>query len=121
MTDPTGLSFVSYRRSRAGECTRLVAALRERGIPTWRDVDDLNTEPTETELRRVLGDDSVASAILWISPETADSSIIRKVEAPVALDRHSRQGRLLLRRTGGRRRTGVRGSSGGDQNRHQHH
>ena len=91
MTDPTGLSFVSYRRSRTAECTRLVAALRERGIPTWRDVDDLNSEPTETELRRVLGDDSVASAILWISPETADSSIIRKVEAPVALDRHARQ------------------------------
>ena len=91
MTDPTGLSFVSYRRSRIEECTRLVAALRERGIPTWRDVDDLNTEPTETELRRVLGDDSVASAILWISPETAESSIIRKVEAPIALDRHGRQ------------------------------
>ena len=91
MTDPTGLSFVSYRRSRIEECTRLVAALRERGIPTWRDVDDLNTEPTESELRRVLGDDSVASAILWISPETAESSIIRKVEAPVALDRHARQ------------------------------
>ena len=91
MTDPTGLSFVSYRRSRTEECTHLVAALRERGIPTWRDVDDLNTEPTETELRRVLGDDSVASAILWISPEMAESSIIRKVEAPVALDRHGRQ------------------------------
>ena len=91
MTDPTGLSFVSYRRSRIEECTRLVSALRERGIPTWRDVDDLNTEPTESELRRVLGDDSVASAILWISPETAESSIIRKVEAPVALDRHARQ------------------------------
>ena len=91
MTDATGLSFVSYRRSRIEECTRLVAALRERGIPTWRDVDDLNTEPTETELRRVLGDDSVASAILWISPETAESSIIRKVEAPIAFDRHGRQ------------------------------
>ena len=91
MTDSTGLSFVSYRRSRTAECAQLVAALRERGIPTWRDVDDLNSEPTETELRRVLGDDSVASAILWISPETADSSIIRKVEAPVALDRHARQ------------------------------
>ena len=91
MTDPTGLSFVSYRRSRLEECTRLVAGLRERGIPTWRDVDDLRTEPTETELRRVLSDDSVASAILWISPETADSPIIRKVEAPIALDRHARQ------------------------------
>ena len=51
----------------------------------------MKTEPTETELRRVLHDDSVASAILWISPETAGSSIIRKVEAPIALDRHGRQ------------------------------
>ena len=91
MTDPTGLSFVSYRRSRIDECTRLVAGLRERGIPTWRDVDDLKTEPTEAELRRILNDDSVASAILWIGPETAESPIIRKVEAPIVLDRHSRQ------------------------------
>ena len=91
MTDPTGLSFVSYRRNRIEECTRLVASLRERGIPTWRDVDDLKAEPTEAELRRVLNDNSVASAILWISPETADSPIIRMVEAPIALDRHGRQ------------------------------
>ena len=91
MTDPAGLCFVSYRRSRIDECTRLVAGLRERGIPTWQDVDDLKTEPTEAELRRILDDDSVASAILWISPETAASSIIRKVEAPIALGRHSRQ------------------------------
>ena len=73
------------------ECARLIASLRERGIPTWRDVDDLKTEPTEAELRRIFNDDSIASAILWISPETAGSPIIRKVEAPIALDRHSRQ------------------------------
>ena len=91
MTDPTGLSFVSYRRSRMEECARLIASLRERGIPTWRDVDDLKTEPTEAELRRILNDDSIASAILWISPETAGSPIIKKVEAPIVLDRHSRQ------------------------------
>ena len=90
MTDPTGCSFVSYRRSRSGECVRLVASQRERGIPTWRDVDDMDTEPTETELRRILNDDSVANAVLWLSPETAGSSMIRKVEAPVALERHGR-------------------------------
>ena len=91
MTDLTGRSFVSYRRSRSEECVRLVASLRERGIPTWRDVDDLNTEPTETELRRILNDDSVANAVLWIGPETAESSMIRKVEAPIALERHGRR------------------------------
>ena len=90
MTDPTGRSFLSYRRSRSGECARLITSQRERGIPTWRDVDDLNTEPTEAELRRVLRDDGVANAVLWISPETADSSMIRNVEAPIAVERHGR-------------------------------
>lgn len=89
MTDTTGCVFISYRRSRHAECDRLVASLRERGIPTWRDVDDMNTEPTENELRRILSDDRTAGAILWITPETAESGMIRKVEAPVAVARHS--------------------------------
>ena len=90
MTDPTGSVFISYRRSRHEECDRLVASLRERGIPTWRDIDDMNTEPTENELRRILGDDRTAGAILWITPETAESGMIRMVEAPGAVARHSR-------------------------------
>ena len=90
MTDPTGRSFLSYRRSRSEEGARLIASQRERGIPTWRDVDDLNTEPTETELRKILRDDSIANAVLWISPETAGSPMIRNVEAPIAFERHGR-------------------------------
>ena len=90
MTDPTGRSFLSYRRSRSEECARLIASQRERGVPTWRDVDDLNTEPTETELRRVLRDDGIANVVLWISPETAGSLMIRNVEAPIAFERHGR-------------------------------
>ena len=90
MTDPTGSSFLSYRRSRSEEGARLIASQRERGIPTWRDVDDLNTEPTETELRKILRDDNIANAVLWISPETADSPMIRNVEAPIAFERHAR-------------------------------
>lgn len=90
MTDLTGLMLISYRRSRRVECDRLVASLRESGIPAWRDVDDLNSEPTENELRRILGDDRTAGAILWITPETAASEMIRKVEAPAAVARHGR-------------------------------
>ena len=90
MTDPTGLSFLSYRRVRNDECERLVVAQRERGIPTWRDVDDMNSEPTESELRRIIRDNSTANVILWITPETAESPIIRNVEAPVALERHGK-------------------------------
>ena len=89
-TVPVGLSFISYRRGRIPECERLVASLRERGIPTWRDVDDLNTEPTESELRRVLNDANTANAILWITPETAESAMIKEVEAPIAIARHRR-------------------------------
>ena len=88
MTDPTGRSFLSYRRSRSDECERLVAAQWERGIPTWRDVDDMNSEPTESELRRIIRDGSTANVVLWITPETAGSPMIRNVEAPVALERH---------------------------------
>ena len=91
MTDPTGRSFLSYRRSRSEECARLIASQHERGIPTWRDVDDLNTEPTETELRKVLRDDGIANVVLWISPETAGSLMIRNVEAPIAFERHGRE------------------------------
>lgn len=91
MTDPTGRSFLSYRRSRGDESQRLIAALRERGIPTWRDVDDMNTEPAEDELRRILHNDDTANAILWITPETAQSGMITKAEAPVAFDRHRRK------------------------------
>ena len=90
MTDPTGRSFLSYRRSRSEECARLIASQRERGIPTWRDVDDLNTEPTETELRRILRDDGIANVVLWISPETAGSPMVRNVEAPIAFERHGK-------------------------------
>ena len=90
MTDPTGRSFLSYRRSRGDECERLVVAQRERGIPTWRDVDDMKSEPTEDELRRIIRDGSTANVVLWITPETAASPMIRNVEAPVALERHGR-------------------------------
>ena len=90
MTDPTGRSFLSYRRSRGEECARLIASQRERGIPTWRDLDDLDAEPTETELRRILRGDSIANVVLWIGPETASSRMIRDVEAPLAFERHGR-------------------------------
>ena len=90
MTDPTGRSFLSYRRSRSEECERLIVAQRERGIPTWRDVDDMNSEPTESELRRIIRDGSTANVVLWITPETAGSPMIKNVEAPVALERHGK-------------------------------
>lgn len=80
MTDPTGRSFLSYRRSRAGEAERLIHAQRELGIPTWQDVTDLRSEPTPDELRRVLRDPATANAVLLTTPDVEDSPVIRKIE-----------------------------------------
>lgn len=80
MTDATGRSFLSYRRFRRDEAKLLVQAQRDHGIPTWLDVENLATAPTEDELRRVLADQSTASAVLFITPEVEASPIIRNVE-----------------------------------------
>lgn len=91
MTDPTGHSLLSYRRSRSAEAEQLIASQRERGIPTWRDLDDLATEPTEDELRRVLNSRQIANAVLWITPEIRASAMITDVEIPLAKRRHNAQ------------------------------
>jgi len=87
MTNPMGRSFLSYKRERRAEAERLLAALRELGVPAWNDVDDLNHAPMESEIRNVLRDPDTASAILWLTPEVANSDMIRKVEAPLILER----------------------------------
>lgn len=88
-TDPTGRSFLSYCHARMQEARLLVAAQRELGIPTWQDVDDLDEEPMEEELKAVLREPGVANAILYLTPEVAESSVIRQVEAPAILERWS--------------------------------
>jgi SMODS-associated and fused to various effectors sensor domain len=82
MTDPTGRSFLSYKRSRRDEAALLIQAQHDHGIPTWQDVRDLGSVPTEDELRRVLDDPTTASAILFITPEVENSAVIREVEVP---------------------------------------
>lgn len=96
MTDPTGYSFLSYRRTRSAEAEQLIASQRERGIPTWRDLDDLATEPTEDEIRRVLGDHQTANAVLWITPDTVESQMIRGVEVPSLTRRHEAQDNFFI-------------------------
>jgi hypothetical protein len=79
MTDPTGRSFVSYRRTRRDEAAFLVHAQHDHGIPTWLDLNNLGNVPTEDELRKVLADPSTASAVLFVTPEVETSPIIRDV------------------------------------------
>jgi len=87
MTDPTGRSFLSYKRSRRNEAALLIQAQRDHGIPTWQDVYNLGSVPTEDELRRVLADPTTASAVLFITPEVEHSAVIREVEVPKIVQR----------------------------------
>ena len=93
-TNLKGRYFISYRRSPARktgtqEAELVRNALRDRGAPTWRDLDDLAAEPTEDELVATLNDPNTAGAVLLVSPEVAQSDIIRKVEAYRIFQRHA--------------------------------
>jgi hypothetical protein len=87
MTDATGKSFLSYRRSRSSEASLLIAAQHDHGIPTWQDQRDLLETPTGDELRRILADRFTANALLWITPDVESSDVIRKIEVPGILKR----------------------------------
>ncbi|MGO9061259.1 MAG: SAVED domain-containing protein [Candidatus Binataceae bacterium] len=87
MTEPTGRSFLSYRRLRKDEAALLITAQHDHGIPTWQDIRNLGSVPTEDEIRRVLTDSSTASAVLFITPEVEESTVIRNVEVPNIVQR----------------------------------
>lgn len=94
--------FISYRRSparKAGdeEAKRLRNALRNRGIKTWRDLDDLGAEPTESELTTVLQDSETVGAVLLISPEVGDSGVVRMIEARRIFQRKSNEAAFLVK------------------------
>ena len=93
--------FISYRRAPARaagdtEALRLRDALRDRGIRTWRDLDNLGAEPTESELTATLQDPETVGAILLISPEVRDSSVIRNVEARRIFQRKANDSTFLV-------------------------
>jgi hypothetical protein len=96
MTSPTGRSFLSYRRSRRDEAALLIQAQHDHGIPTWQDVHDLGSVPTEDELRRVLDDPTTASAILFITPEVENSAVIREVEVPKIVSRATQRDNFFV-------------------------
>jgi hypothetical protein len=87
MTDPTGRSFLSYRRLCADDARLLVEAQHDMGIPTWQDIVDLGEEPMEDAIRDTLRDPSTANAVLWLTPEVLSSGVIQKVEIPEILAR----------------------------------
>jgi hypothetical protein len=90
MTDPTGRSFLSYRRACTDDAKRLIEAQRDVGIPTWQDLRNLENAPAEDAIRSVLKDPSTANALLWLTPEVSGSPVIQKLEIPEILARFRR-------------------------------
>src|SRR6266516_4817265 len=74
-TDVTGVSFLSYRRSRLQEARLLLQAQHDLGVPTWQDLDDLGTGQTETQLRSILASPTTANGLLWLTPEVQGSVV----------------------------------------------
>jgi len=72
-------------------------ALRDRGVQTWRDIDDLESKPTEDELVRVLTDSDTAGAVMLITEEVVDSTMIQNVEAPRIFNRHNKKDGFLIK------------------------
>lgn len=86
--NPRDPVFVSYRHSDgialAAELTWL---LRAAGIPVWRDVDDLPPGDTDARLEQAI-DEGISGAVIIITPQIADSRVVREVEAPRLLHLH---------------------------------
>jgi hypothetical protein len=96
MTDATGRSFLSYRRSRVREACLLVEAQHDVGIPTWQDIDDLDEQQTDEKLREVLADPLTANALAWLTPDVATSPTITKTELPGIVRRIERKDPFFL-------------------------
>jgi CBASS immunity sensor of nucleotide second messenger signals len=87
MTDPTGRSFLSYRRTRVDEACLLIEAQHDVGVPTWQDLGDLGAGHTDALLREVLGADSTSNAVCWLTPDVEKSDVITRTELPAILKR----------------------------------
>src|SRR5258708_10503862 len=87
MTDATGRSFLSYRRTRVEEARLLIEAQRDAGIPTWQDLTELEEGHTEALLRAAIADETTANAVCWLTPDIETSSVITRTELPGILRR----------------------------------
>lgn len=88
MIEPTGKSFLCYRRCRLSEAQFLIEHQHDLGIPTWHDIKNLNEEPTEDFVRSILKDPQTSNAVMWLTPEVASSPFIHRVEAPLIFERY---------------------------------
>lgn len=86
-TDPTGRSFLSYRRTHANEARLLIEAQHDIGIPTWQDLSELDEGHTDALLREEIAADTTANALCWLTPDVESSAVITRTELPCILKR----------------------------------
>lgn len=91
MTDVTGRSFLSYRRTRLEEARLLIEAEHDIGVPTWQDLSDLCEGHTDALLREAIEADTTANAVCWLTPDTEKSDVITRTELPAILKRIERK------------------------------
>jgi hypothetical protein len=95
MTDPTGRSFLSYRRTRLSEAKLLIEAQHDVGIPTWQDLSELDEGHTDALLRDALAAETTANAVCWLTPDVETSDVITRTELPEILKRIARNDGFL--------------------------
>lgn len=84
--DLLGPVFVSYRVSDgAAHALKLAWALRTTGVPVWHDETDLPPGDTTRRLEAALAA-GLSGAVLVVTTEIHESSVVRNVELPALLD-----------------------------------
>ena len=79
---PLGSTFLSYRASDGrGHAEVLAWALRAAGVPVWHDETDLPPGDTRQRLQEAL-ESGLSGGVLIVTPEIADSSVVRDIEVP---------------------------------------
>ncbi|HEX9273930.1 MAG TPA: SAVED domain-containing protein [Candidatus Binatia bacterium] len=96
MTDATGRSFISYRRTRLNEARLLVEALHDVGVPTWQDLSDLSEGHTDELLREVLAAETTANSVCWLTPDVEKSDVIIRTELPSIMKRIDRNDSFFM-------------------------
>ena len=87
MTNPQGKMFISYKHSQQPLAEGLELALREHGVPVWRDVHEIGPDPLEKQIREDLADPNLAGGIAVVSEDVTESPIILEVELPALRER----------------------------------
>ncbi|MGC4173993.1 SAVED domain-containing protein [Demequina sp.] len=85
---PADPVFISYRQADGTEITAELAwLLRAAGIPVWRDRDDLPPGDTDARLKQAI-DAGISGAVFVVTPDIANSRIVKQVEAPRLVTLH---------------------------------